>query len=712
PELMAVVAVGDFDGERMETMIRERFGDIPRREGPERREFDVPDHEETLVVTATDPEAPYTSVAVLYKQDPQRFSTVGDYRRELVERLYNGMLNARLSELAQEADPPFAGAFSGQGSLLRSKDVYQLSAQVQADGIERGLAALMTEARRVDLHGFTASELDRQKTNLLRGMEQAYVEREKARSAAFASEYVSHFLTEEPIPGIEAEYRLYQELVPGIALEEVNRLAREWISDRNRVIMVTAPERDDVAIPAEAELLAVFDAVDEAELAAYEDETSDAPLLEEPQPGRVVAESGIDALGVREWRLSNGVRVLLKPTDFRQDEILFTAYSPGGTSLADDEEYIPAATAVPAVAVGGIGALDPVELRKRLAGKVVRVNPFIAAQEEGVSGSSSARDLETLMQLVHLYFTAPRADPEAFQSLQARSRADLEQRSAVPEQALSDTIQAVMSGHHPRARPFTTATLQEMDLEESLEFYRERFADAGDFTFVFVGSFDPEQLRPLVERYLASLPAAGRTESSRDLGIRPPRGVIRREVRRGVEPKSLTNVLFTGPISYTPEELHLMSSMADLLEIRLRDELREEQSGTYGVNVSGSAVQHPRPEYQVSVSFGSAPERRDELLALVLAHVDSLRRSPPTAEEVRTVQELQRRERETNVRQNGYWLSVLSSYDRRGWPLEAIQAAPQLTEGLTPQAMSEVARRLLTADNYAVFQLVPESGAQ
>jgi zinc protease len=561
----------------------------------------------------------------------------------------------------------------------------------------------------VALHGFTPTELERQKTNLLRGMEQAFVEREKARSAGFASQYVDHFLTGSPIPGIEAQYRLYEQLLPGIELEEVNRLAREWNTERNRVVMVSAPDRPDVTIPEESELLALFQAADREELAAYQDETSDAPLLEEPVAGRVVEETRVESVDVTEWRLSNGARVILKPTDFREDEILFTAYSPGGTSLATDDEFIPAATAVPVVAVGGLGTLGQVELRKRLAGEVVRVNPFIGSLEEGVSGSSSARDLETLLQLVHLYFTAPRADPEAFASLKARSRADLEQRNAVPEMVFSDTVQAVMSGHHPRARPFTTETLEQMDLEESMEFYRERFADAGDFTFVFVGSFEPAELRPLVERYLASLPATGRVEEGRDLGIEAPRGIIRREVRRGVEDKSLTQLIFTGPIDFTAEELHAMTSMTTLLEIRLRDELREEQSGTYGVSVSPSAVQEPRSEYRIGISFGSAPDRRDELLDLVLAHVDSLRRVAPSVEEVAKVQELQRRERETNLRQNGYWLSVISAYDRRDWPLERIRTAPELTEGLTAEGIRAAARRLLTLDNYAVFRLIPEA---
>jgi zinc protease len=710
PELMAVVAVGDFEGARMEELIRAQFADLPSTPGaPERRAYEVPDHRETLVAIATDREAPYTSVGVLYKQDPQAFSTAGDYRREIVERLYNGMLNNRLSELAQEADPPFAGAYSGQGRLLRPKDGYQLSAQVQADGIERGLDALLTEARRVDLHGFAASELERQKTNLLRGMEQAYVERGKAQSAGFASEYVGHFLTDEPIPGIEEEYRLYQALLPGISLEEVNRLGREWITDYNRVIMVNAPEREGVSVPDETALLAVFAAAEGRQLAAYDDAVSDQPLLEVPEAGRVVDERAVDAVGVTEWRLSNGVRVLLKPTDFKDDEILVTAYSPGGTSLASDDQYIAATTAVAAVGAGGLGDLDPVELRKRLTGKVVQVGPFINTLEEGMQGSGSTRDLETLLQLVHLYFTDPREDPEAFQSLLARARADLEQRSSIPEQAFADTVRVVMSGHHPRAQPFTTATLERMNLDASLEFYRERFADASDFTFVFVGSFDPQQLRPLIETYVASLPSTGRVEAGRDVGIEVPRGLVQREVRRGIEPKSQTQLVFAGPISYTIDELHAMRSMTQLLETRLRDELREEQSGTYGVSVRGSSVRLPRPEYRIDLSFGSAPERGDELLRLVMAHIDSLHRVPPSAEEVATVRELQRRVRETDVRQNGYWLNAVSSYDRNGWPLEEISTASARTDALTAETIQNAARRLMDLENYAVFRLLPEA---
>jgi zinc protease len=439
------------------------------------------------------------------------------------------------------------------------------------------------------------------------------------------------------------------------------------------------------------------------------DAVSDAPLLERPaRPGSVASVREIPEVGVTEWRLSNGARVLLKPTDFKADEILFTAYSLGGTSLTEERDYVPAMTAsVLATQAARLGELDPTALRKSLAGKAVQVAPSLGVLEEGIGGRASPKDLETLFQLVHLYFTAAKPDTASFEGLRSQLRSVYQNMSASPEQAFQDSLQSVLTHHHPRARPFTAQTIDQMDLNRSFAIYRDRFADAGDFTFTFVGNFKPEELRPLVETYLATLPSTGRKESWRDLGIDYPRGVVRKEVRRGVEPKSQTRLVFTGPFEYTRENLHAMSSLADVLRERLRNELREELSATYGVSVNGSGVREPDPVYRFEISFGSAPERREELTARVLAQIDSLRAFPPTAQEVATVQEQQRRALETSRRQNGYWLNLISSYDRRGWDVrEALQEEERVSR-LQPATLQEAARRYLDTRNYVHAWLVP-----
>ncbi|MGH7506280.1 MAG: insulinase family protein, partial [Longimicrobiales bacterium] len=442
PGLMAVIAVGDFDAGRVASLIEERFSDIPAATDPrERALYPVPDHDETLVSIASDPEATNSIVQVFYKRAHHEERTVGEYRQSLVERLYDGMLNARLAEIAQQPDPPFLGAGASGGAIIRTKDAYILGAGVPDGGIERGLEALLTEAERVARHGFTATELERRKADLLRGYEVAYAERDKSNSATYAQEYSRAYLEGEPIPGIAYEYEIAKRYVPGIELAEVNAHARETMSG-SRVIAVQAPEKADVALPAEQALLAIFDAVKAKEIAPYEDVVAVAPLVANPPaPGSVTGETRHDAIGVVEWTLSNGARVFIKPTDFKNDEVLFRGFSPGGSSLAPDSLVIDAMLATLAVQQGGLGAMSLIELNKELAGKATQVTPYIGDMDEGIAGQASPRDLETMLQLAYLYFTSPREDTATFQSIRTRIKASIANRDANPQTAFNDTLQ-------------------------------------------------------------------------------------------------------------------------------------------------------------------------------------------------------------------------------------------------------------------------------
>jgi zinc protease len=710
PDLMAVVAVGDFEPSVVERLVREYFASIPAATAPRPRPtFDVPDHQETLFAIATDPEATETQVSVYFKQPPRRHDTYGAFRQWFVEALYNQMLNQRLFELTQTSDAPFLAAFSGQGSFVRSKEVYALGALVREGAVMPGLEAVLTEAERVAQHGFTASELERTKREFLRGMEQAFAEREKANSAAYAGEYVQHYLTGEPAPGIAIEYRLAQEYVPTIGLEEVHRIARDWIVDRNRVVVVNAPEKPDVPVPDEATLAAAFAQVRSRTVTAYADVVTDVPLVTADLPlTPIVREDTVPTVGLTVWRLANGVRVLLKPTDFKDDQVLFRAWSPGGTSLAADGDYLPAATATSAVTVGGAGQFSLIDLQKVLADKAVSVSPYISSLYEGLTGSASPRDLETLFQLVYLYVTAPRADPEAFGAYRGRIEAFLENRSRSPESAFQDTIQVTLSQHHPRALPLTPDRLAELDLDASIAFYRDRFADVGDFTFVFVGSFDVDSLRPLVQRYLGALPAAGRIETWRDEGVEPPKGVVRRTVARGVEPKSETVIVFTGSIDDTRENRYALQALEEILRIRLRERLREDLGGTYGVRVSSGASRFPDREYTLRVSFGSDPARVEELTGVVFQEIEVLQQLGPTAEDLEKVREIQRRDRETNLRENGFWLGQIVAYDQLGLDPRDILTYDGLVRNVSVEQIRTAAIRYLRQDNYVLVSLFPE----
>jgi zinc protease len=709
PDLMAVVAVGDFDGREVENLIREHFSKLvsPSRTRS-RTVFPVPDHEETLIAIASDREATDSRVSIYYKQPLSETQTVGAYRRLIVERLYNRMLNDRLFELTQQPDPPFLYGSSGQGRLIRSKEVYVLGAVVSDGRVERGLEALLTEAERVALHGFTVTELERNKVELLRGIERAWAERQKTNSSAYAYEYVDAFLTGDPIPGVEAEYEMHRTLLPDIGLDEVDRLAREWLIDRNRVILVNAPE-NGAALPTEKTLMAAFEAAKDLEIAPYVDRIDDTPLVaEQPVPGEIVGEDHNDALNVTTWQLSNGARVILKPTDFKDDEILFRASSPGGTSLARDQDYIAASTAAEVASVGGLGTFSVVELQKKLSGKMVGVTPSLGPLYEGMGGSASPEDLETLFKLIYLTFTSPRRDSTAYLAFRTQIEAILANRSASPADAFQDTLTVALTQHHFRARPPTKQVYEEMDLDKSLEFYRDRFSDAGDFTFVFVGNFEVGQMRPWVEHYLASLPTTGRVETWHDAGIRPPSGVIEREVRRGMEPRSQTHVVFTGPFGTSRQDRYTLAALAELLQIKLRERLREDLGGTYSVSVGSRSERHPVPSYSMRISFGADPRRLEELTAVVFQEIDSLKLRGAMLSDVVKVKESQRRTLETSLKQNNYWLWQLLAADRLGESPSEVLDGSDLIDALTPEMLQQAARRYLPADNYVRVSLYPE----
>lgn len=711
PELMGFAAVGDFEPAWIESLVQAYFSRIPPAADPqERTVFPVPDHEETLFAIATDPEATRNSVSIYYKQEVRDQGTVSAYRRSLIEQLYHNMFNQRLHELTKLPEPPFLYGYSGQGRMLRSKEFFILGAGVPNNGFDEGLEALLTESARVRQFGFTGSELERTKKDMLRGMEQAYRERDKLQSRSFAGEYVRHLLEDEPVPGIEQEYELYQELVPGITLKEVNALASEWTSQSNRVITVNAPEKEGIAVPDEAELLSVFAQVAQKEIAPYAEAVSDEPLVPRvPEPVQIVERTRIPEIGVTWWTLSNGVRVCLKPTDFKNDEIRFTASSPGGHSLVADEEYVAAATASSVVSEGGVGQFSKIELDKKLAGKVVGVSPWIGSLQEGVSGSASPEDVQTLFELIYAYFTAPRQDSAAFQAFQTRMKGSIQNRSAQPEAAFGDTVQVTLAQHHYRARPMSLELLDEMDLATSMAVYRDRFADAGDFSFFFVGNFTLEQLEPLVRTYLGGLPATGRQETWRDVGIDPPKGVVEKTVYRGIEPKSRTRIVFTGPFAWDGWQNSLeLDALAGVLEIKLREVLREDLGGTYGVGVGASGSHYPDEAYSISISFGSDPERVEELTQVIFTQIDSLKNFGTTEIYVDKIKEMRQRQREVSLKENGFWVSSLQGTDFNGIDPRLLVQYPELVDGLTIEAVQQAAQQYFDMDNYVRVVLYPE----
>jgi zinc protease len=463
-------------------------------------------------------------------------------------------------------------------------------------------------------------------------------------------------------------------------------------------------------VPSDASLLAVFAAVKEKAMGPYTEAATNAELVARPPaPARIVSERRIPEIGVRDWRLANGVRVLFKATDFKDDEILFGATGPGGTSLAADSLFVPATFAADLVGSSGVGSYNSIDLQKRLAGKAVFVQPTLGPLSGGLTGRASPKDVETLFQLIYLYFTAPRLDSASYLAFKSNLEAFLQNRSADPGAAFDDTLEVTLAQHHFRARPLTSGTLDAMNLQRSLGFYRDRFAHAGDFTFVFVGSFQPDSLRPLVQSYLGGLPSGGGGETWRDVGIRPPAGVIRRTVRKGVEPKSRTQIAFTGTFHDTQEDRLALRSLAEVLQLMLRDRLREEMGATYGVAVDWSTSRYPRQEYSLTVSFGAAPERLDSLVRVVFHQIDSLKQAGPSASDVQKVTEAQHRALETWRTQNDYWFEQLILYVEDNDDPRLLARYGEVIDRLNAAVIRDAARRYLRADNYVQVSLYPET---
>lgn len=713
PDLMAVVAVGDFDVAAVEGRIRELFGAIPARTSPRPRLApEVPDHAETLFAIATDPEASGSGVSLVVKHALWPDGTVGDFRDGLRGMLANSMLRARLGELSRQADPPFSGAFAMDRPMARTNAMFMMTATVKEDGVARGLEALLTELERARRHGFTDTELARAKAEMLRQAEQAAAEAAKTESQRHARALQAHFLRGSAYTDAAGRLQLARDLLPGITVDEVEARLREMADAGSRVVTVEAPRKDGLAVPTAGELAAVMAAVQARDVPPYVDAVTDEPLVPNvPAPAAITARETDETLGTTTWTLANGVRVVLKPTDFKNDEILFWATSPGGSStIADDARHARVAGVPAIIGNSGVGAFDLTALQKKLAGRLVRVTPYVSSYEEGLRGSCSPQDVESLMQVAWLLVTSPRQDETAFRSLIERQRAFLQNRAADPEAAFRDSVGAVLTGHHPRRQPPSLEGLAKLELADGFAFYRDRFGDCGDFTVFLVGALDPVAIEPLVRTWLGNLPAGGRKETWRDEGVVPPRGVHERVLHRGTEPKGMVEMVFMAKREWSwPAEV-AMDALADVLRIRLRETIREDMSGTYGVRVSGGLARIPYGYHQLTVGWGCDPSRADELTAAVWTQLRDIAANGPDEATLAKVAETWRRDDETNLKRNDYWLGELVRHQRNGTDPRLILQGGALADGLTADVVKEAARTVIDPENVVKVVLLPQEG--
>ena len=709
PDLMAVIVAGDVDRDAVVHMIKGHFSSLknPSPERP-RPAFDVPDTPGTRYAVVTDKETTVTQVELTDLRPARNQGSVGGYRALMVDQLFGGMLSARLDELSQGENPPFIKAAADRSlfPMPRTKDAATLQALVSSDGVARGLDALVTELQRVARFGFTATELARAKQEMMANYERVVTESPDRESASRADEYTRNFLQGEALPTIWQELAFHRRFVPDITLREVNTLTSDWFPDQNRLVIVAAPDAAGIVLPDQAQLAAAVKTATAKRLEPYVDAGAGQALMDASPTRGAIVKTTTRPDGITEWTLSNGATVVLKPTTLKQDQVLFRATAPGGTSLASDADFIAARAADDVVPAGGVGKFDSVMLDKILAGKAVAVRPFIGEVEQGMGGGSTPQDLETMFQLLYLRFTQPRADPTAFAALASQARGLLANRIASPDVVFNQTIDAALSRNSPRRQPETPATVDKWNLAASLAFYKARFADASHFTFVFVGSFTPETIKPLVETYVASLPATHTSETWRDLGITAPTGVVDKTIEMGIAPKAQVAIVFSGPFAYDDGHKLALRTMTLLLQSRLFDSIRQELGGTYSITATPGAAKVPRPEYSVRIEWTCDPTRVAMLVQRVFEEIEALKASYISRDHMGRIRQGLLREYEQDSQQNGYSLNEIARrYADRD--VAGVSALPEQIAALTGTAIQQAAQTYLNTNNYVKVTLMP-----
>ena len=705
PDLMAVIAVGDVDPAAIEKEITARFGDLknPAKARP-RIKAGVPEATGTRISIETDREMPVSLVEVDNVMPHQSESSRNDYRRLVAEQIYGQILNERLATIARRAESPFAGANVGVRSFARDVSMFGRTAQAKNGKVEDSLRALFTEVLRVEKHGFTQAELDRARAIIKRFYEQSAAEAETEESSSYVQEITRNFLEGELMIGRPAERDLALEYLPKITVDELNRLVKAYGGAENRVITISGPE--GATLPDAKRVLAIVDEVQKSNVEPWQEKaTTTALMAQPPKAGTITKEKQIPELGVTEWTLSNGAKVVLKPTDFEAEQVHLSGDSPGG--LATTKDFANARFADDIASLGGVGNVDDDSLRKMLAGKQVSASASIGETVESVDASASTRDLETMFQLVYLRMTAPRKDAAMIDVWKQNYTERLANQLKVPEVKFGIESQQTLFKNNPRRKAPTPADIAKIDADKALAFYKDRFGDATDFTFVIVGAFDPAKLKPLVETYLASLPAKGRKETEKDFGLRRVAGVVKKTWNLGSEPKARVQLSFIGDEQWSRDKDRDMFILGHVLGIRLRETLREDMSGVYGVGAAGVISRRPRGERTFGIQFGCAPDAVEPLVKASFAEAASLAKSGISGDYLDKVKAQYLRERETEMKTNDFWLGWLSQAYRFGDDPKIILDPSGMIGRMTSKNVQAAAKRYLDAKHYYEAVLLP-----
>lgn len=705
PDLQGIVIVGDIDVDTVEAKLKAVFADVQKPVNPaERTYYPVTDNKEPIVAIGTDKEVDDPSIEIYFKQDATPDSeknNVGYLASQYMTSMISSMLNARLSELVQSANPPFtrASSYYSDFFVAKTKEAFALSASSKADGIETALKTLLQETERARRFGFTESEYARARANYLQSLESAYNEREKTKHGSYVREYVQNFLNGEPIPGIEAEYAMMNQLAPNIPLQAMNMVMQQLVPDSNQVVIIAGPAKEGLKYPTKEEVINLLKGMKDLDLQAYVDKVSDEPLMKEaPKGGKIISEKEGDIYGSTKLVLSNGVTVYVKKTDFKADEIRMKGTSLGGKSIFPDKDALNFAVMDNVIAVGGLGNFSQVDLTKVLAGKKVSVNAGLGATTENVFGTCSPKDFETMMQLTYLTFTAPRKDAEAFESFKNRMKAQLESAQANPLSSINDSLQKAMYNNHPRVVMMKPEMVDQIDYDRILEMYNDRFKDASDFTFYFVGNIDLETAKPLIAEYLGALPAINRKETFKDTKMSIRKGVYKNEYAKEQQTPTATIVfLYSGKAPYTLKNDILLSFATQVLDMVYTEEVREKEGGTYGVNCFGDLQKYPREQLLLQIVFQTDPAKKDKLAGIVVDELKKLAAEGPSDVHLQKVKEYMLKKYADNQKENGYWMNNLNDYFYYG--MDMTEGYTDIVNSITAKDIQKFVSDLLKQGN-------------
>ncbi|KAA6340409.1 putative zinc protease, partial [termite gut metagenome] len=705
PDLQGIIIVGDIEPDIIEGKIKQLFSDIPAQpDAAERIYYPVNDNEEPIVVIEKDKEQTNIQVTIYNKHDatPDDQKSYLSYMVEYyVKAMIDNMLNARLNELRQKPNPPFtyAHTYDDDFYVSKTKDAFTGTVVCKEGEIENGISALLREMERARRFGFTESEYARARAEYLRYLESAYNERDKIKNNNYVHEYVRLFIDNEPAPGIENEYAILNQLAPNIPVQLLNETIGQLMPGNNQVVTLFGPDKENITYPTKETLLDILNQIKAEELTAYVDKVSDEPLISKiPRPGKVVSEKKNDVFGTTTLTLSNGVRVIIKETDFKADEIRMHAFSEGGSSLFPDSEILNMAMINAIVPNGGLGNFSTIDLDKILAGKKAWASASVARYTEEVSGNCSPKDFETMMQLTYLRFTAPRKDEDAFASYKNRTKASLQNQEMNPRVAFSDSLNSAIYMNHPRAFRLKPYMVDQIDYDKILSMYNDRYKDASDFTFIFVGNVDLEQVKPYIELYLASLPSIKRKETFKDVNMPIRQGIYKNEFTKEQETAKASNlILYSGKCDYTLKENVQMNALSQILRIVYTEKVREEEGGTYGVSTSGSISKYPQIEFVFEIYFDTDPTKKDRLMDIIYAEIDNMTTHGPSETNLNKVREYMLKKHKEDIKENSYWENVIAGYIYTG--LDGYTDYETIVNNMTVESIQKFAAKLFNQGN-------------